>query len=192
MELKYFKAQINPHFLFNALNNIYSLVYTNDENAPESILKLSEMLRYVTDECQTDFISISKEIKYIDNYIDFHLMKLENQPKITFTKDIRNPEFKLPPMILQPLIENSFKHSRLENNKDGYINISVVQNENEFIFSAENSQSFCTFNGSKERSGIGIFNVKKRLELAYGDKYNLEIENNNQFYKIELIIKIDK
>lgn len=190
MELRYLKAQINPHFLFNALNNIYSLVYTNDENGPESILKLSEMLRYVTDECQTDKISISKEVKYIENYIDFQLMRMEGAPDIDFHQEIRNPDFKLPPMIFQPLIENSFKHSRLETNRSGYIRISIVQTDNELTFITENSQSSCIFNNQTERGGIGITNVRKRLELAYGNDFTLDIENNSQFYKTVLIIKL--
>ncbi len=190
MELRYLKAQINPHFLFNALNNIYSLVYTNDENAAESILKLSEMLRYVTDECQTDKISIAKEVKYIENFIDFQLMRMENYPNIEFFKDIQNPDFKLPPMILQPLIENSFKHSRLENNSEGFIRISLIQNEREFCFIAENSQSACVFNKQGERGGIGVANVRKRLDLAYGKNYTFDIENNSQFYKVELHVKL--
>lgn len=190
MELRYLKAQINPHFLFNALNNIYSLVYTNDENGPESILKLSEMLRYVTDECQTDKISISKEVKYIENYIDFQLMRMEGTPDITFHPEIRNLEFKLPPMIFQPLIENSFKHSRLETNPKGYIRISLVQTEHELVFTTENSQSSCIFNNQTERGGIGIANVRKRLELAYGDDFTLDIDNNAKFYKTVLTIKL--
>ncbi|MEG1586836.1 MAG: histidine kinase [Bacteroidales bacterium] len=190
MELRYLKAQINPHFLFNALNNIYSLVYTNDENAAESILKLSEMLRYVTDECQTDKISISKEVKYINNYIDFQRMRMESHPNIEFHKEIRNPDFKLPPMILQPLIENCFKHSRLENNRNGFIRISLIQTEKELIFVTENSQTACVFNKQSERGGIGVVNVQKRLDLAYGRKYSFHIENNSQFYRTELKIKL--
>lgn len=190
MELRYLKAQINPHFLFNALNNIYSLVYTNDENAAESILKLSEMLRYVTDECQTDKISISKEVKYINNYIDFQLMRMEKHPNIEFHKEIRNPDFKLPPMIFQPLIENCFKHSRLESNQKGFIRISLIQTEKELTFVTENSQSACVFNKQSERGGIGVMNVQKRLQLAYGKNFTFHVENNSHFYKTELKIKL--
>lgn len=190
MELRYLKAQINPHFLFNALNNIYSLVYTNDENAAESILKLSEMLRYVTDECQTDKISISKEVKYIENFIDFQLMRMEESPDIEFRKQICNPEFKMPPMIFQPLIENCFKHSRLETNKNGYIRIAIIQTEKELTFVTENSQSACVFNKQQERGGIGIGNVQKRLQLAYGKNFTFHVENNSHFYKTELKIKL--
>ena len=172
------------------MNNIYSLVYTNDENAAESILKLSEMLRYVTDECQTDKISISKELKYIENFIDFQLMRMENHPNIEFVREIRNPDFKIPPMILQPLIENCFKHSRLENSKEGYVKISVIQQDRELLFIAENNQSSCVFNKQTERGGIGVENVRKRLDLAYGSRYSFDVENNSQFYKVELHIKL--
>ena len=190
MELRYLKAQINPHFLFNALNNIYSLVYTNDDNAAESILKLSEMLRYVTDECQADKISISKEVKYIDNFIDFQLLRMESYPNIEFSKDIVNPEFKIPPMILQPLVENAFKHSRLENNNKGYVKIDLRQNDKQLIFTTENSQSACVFSNQKERSGIGVNNVQKRLELAYGENYSFNVDSDSHHYKVEIVINL--
>ena len=190
MELRFLKAQINPHFLFNALNNIYSLVYTNDENAAESILKLSEMLRYVTDECQADKISISKEIKYIDNFIDFQLLRMEKHPDIIFNKNITNTDFKIPPMIFQPLVENAFKHSRLENNNSGYVKIELLQNDKQLIFTTENSQQACVFNNQKERSGIGVGNVQKRLELAYGKDFTFNIDNTSQQYKVEIVINL--
>ena len=190
MELRYLKAQINPHFLFNALNNVYSLVYTNDENAAESVLKLSEMLRYVMDECQTDKISVCKEVKYIDNYIDFQLMRMESHPNIVFNKNIQNPDFKIPPMIFQPLIENCFKHSRLESNHTGFIHVELKQMDNELSFVAENSLAPCLCISSEERDGIGVQNVKKRLDLAYGKNYSFHVENNSQIYRTELKIKI--
>jgi sensor histidine kinase YesM len=192
MELRYLKAQINPHFLFNALNNIYSLVYTNDPNGPESILRLSEMLRYVVDECQTNEIALSKEIKYTENYIDFQLMRMEGEPAVSFTHCIANPELRIPPMLFQPIVENCFKHSRLEHALNGFIRINLTQNENELRFEAENSQSSCIFSkqSERERGGIGIANIRKRLDLAYGDRYTLEIDDNRQTYRTVLTIKL--
>lgn len=191
MELRFLKAQINPHFLFNALNNIYSLVYSHEDNAAESILKLSEMLRYVTDECQADKISISKEVKYIDNYIDFQLMRMEKHPNLKFEKQILNAEFKMPPMILQPLVENSFKHSRLETNAKGYLHMKLVQNERELLFTSENTQSpFAARQVLHDRSGIGIANLQKRLDLAYSGNYSLKVDDNPDFYRVELRIRL--
>ena len=117
-------------------------------------------------------------------------MRMENHPRFEFKKEIRNPDFKLPPMIFQPLIENCFKHSRLESTPGGYICIQLIQNEKELVFIAENSQKNCIFNSQSERGGIGIVNVRKRLDLAYGSNYSFETDNNDQFYRIELHIKL--
>ena len=190
MELRYLKAQINPHFLFNALNNIYSLVLSGDPNGPESILRLSEMLRYVTDECQTDLIALSKEIKYTENYIDFQLMRMEGEPAVSFEHRIANPALRVPPMLFQPFVENCFKHSRLEHNRDGYIRILIEQDENQLRFTAENSKSSCIFNKQSERGGVGIANVRKRLDLAYGSAYSLEIADNERTYRTTLTINL--
>ena len=190
MELRYLKSQINPHFLFNALNNIYSMVYSRDENAPESILILSEMLRYVTVDCQADKLSLEKEMKYIERYIDMQLMQMEKLPDITFEQDIQNPSFKIVPMILQPIIENCFKYSRIESYKDAYIRIQAKQNSTDgFVFIAENSIAPILSPGNEERkNGIGLANTKKRLELLYGKKFEMHIENNLQIYRVELKI----
>lgn len=190
MELRYLKSQINPHFLFNALNNIYSMVYSRDENAPESILILSEMLRYVTVDCQADKLSLEKEMKYIERYIDMQLMQMEKLPSITFEQDIQNPSFKIAPMILQPIVENCFKYSRIESYKEAYIRVQAKQNSTDgFIFIAENSIAPILSSGNEERkNGIGLANTKKRLELLYGKKFEMHIENNSQIYRVELKI----
>lgn len=192
MELRYLKSQINPHFLFNALNNIYSLVYTKDEKAPESVLKLSEMLRYVMVDCQADTIPLGKELKFIDNYIEFQLMKLEEKRNIVFEKDVKNTGFLLPPMIFQPIIENAFKYSRIENDPDGFISFSVKQHENNLEFISENTiktYSKAVAASNVNSSGIGLQNVKKRLSLHYKDAFNFESNLKNNIYTVKIIIK---
>lgn len=192
MELKFLKSQITPHFLFNALNNIYSLVYIKDEKAPQSVLKLSEMLRYVMVDCQVDLISLDKEVKYIDAYIDFQQMSMEKKSNVTFDKDIENSSFAIPPMILQPLVENSFKHSRLVNDPDGYIHFYLKQEKDSMTFKAINSikgMSLSVIDPSKKHSGgIGLKNVKSRLELYYSNKHVFEIKQEDNCY--EVLIKI--
>ena len=190
MELRYLKAQINPHFLFNALNNIYSLVYMGDEHAPESILKLSEMLRYVTDECQADTISLHKEVRYMDNFIDFQLMRMEEAHNVVFDKYIESPETKFPPMIFQPIIENCFKYARLENDKHGFIRISIEQTAKQLIFTTENSVHTTHVTNSIHRDGVGLINVKKRLQLAFGDHFKLSHERKDHIYKLSLKIHL--
>ncbi len=189
MELRYLKAQINPHFLFNALNNIYALVYTEDKKAPESILKLSEMLRYVTDDCQAEYISLQKEINYIDNYIDLQLMRLENMPNVTFDKQIENIGTLFPPMIFQPIVENSFKYARLESDPKGFIRISIEQTANSLIFTTENTIARKSNNNAIIRDGVGLINVQKRLELAFGDRYSFETKSDDHIFITQ--IKVD-
>ncbi len=192
MELRFLKSQMTPHFLFNALNNIYSLVYIKDEKAPLSVLKLSDMLRYVMVDCQVDLISIDKEIKYIDAYIDFHQMSMENKSNVIFDKKIMNPDFKIPPMILQPLVENSFKHSRLVNDPNGYVHFYILQENKDLIFIARNSiNAYSTSlvdSNKKQQAGIGLTNVKKRLELYYGNNYSFNVNQEDNSYVVTIKI----
>lgn len=186
MELRFMKSQITPHFLFNALNNIYSLVYTRDDNATRSVLELSEMLRYVMVDCQADMISLEKELKYIDSYIDFQQMSMENKSNVIFEKHIKDSGFKIPPMIIQPLVENSFKHSRLANDTSGFAHFYMLQENNNLIFIARNSvkglSSSIIDPNKKEQEGIGLNNVRKRLELYYGDRYYFDAKLEDNCY----------
>lgn len=192
MELRFLKSQITPHFLFNALNNIYSLVYTKDENAPQSVLKLSDMLRYVMVDCQVDHISLDKEVKYIDAFIDFQQMSMENKSNVIFEKHIKNHDFMIPPMILQPLVENSFKHSRLVNDSNGFVHFYLLQENNDLIFIARNSIKGMSVSiadpNKKQQSGIGLDNVKKRLDLYYGNKYSFKAQQEDNSYVVTIKI----
>lgn len=191
MELRYLKSQINPHFLFNALNNIYSMTYIHDDKAPESVLKLSEMLRYVMVDCQADTISLEKEMKYLDNFIDFQLIRMEKSPNVKFDKTIEDLEYKMPPMIFQPLVENSFKHSRLESDTNGFIYFNIVQKGSSLTFVARNSIKISCLPetvGKKKESGIGLANVRKRLDLYYGSHYSFETKSEANMF--ESVIKI--
>ena len=192
MELRFLKSQMTPHFLFNALNNIYSLVYTGDKNAPQSVLKLSDMLRYVMVDCQVDLISIEKEIKYMDAFIGFQQMSMENKSNVIFEKKIDNKDFKIPPMILQPLVENSFKHSRLVSDPTGFVHFYLVQENNSLIFIARNSikgMSLSVVDSNKKtHSGIGLDNVKKRLEMYYGNNYSFNATQEDDKYVVTIKI----
>ncbi len=190
MELKYLRAQINPHFLFNALNCIYSLTMLKDDNAPDSVMKLSDMLRYVTDDCRSDLVPLQKEVTYIQNYIDFQQIRLENPADITFEVNMPNPAMKVPPMILQPMVENCFKHSRIIDHPDGFIHLSLQQEHKQLIFIAENSKpQEVASTEDKERTGIGLQNVQQRLSLLFREKATFQIKETDNSYRIELCIK---
>ena len=190
MELRYLKSQINPHFLFNALNNIYSMVYTHDDNAANGVLKLSEMLRYVLVDCQAEMIPLSKEIKYVENFIDFQMMRMAGQRDVVLEQEVEKENFMIAPMLLQPIIENCFKYSRLETHPDGYVHVKVQQSGNTFRFVAENTvaenaKPLVIFSEGK-KSGIGQNNVRQRLMLHYGENYVFDIEQDKGIYKVKI------
>ena len=196
-QVKYLRAQINPHFLFNALNCIYTLTMIQDEKAPDSVLKLSEMLRYVIDDCRSDEVLLSKEIKYIQNYIDFQRIRMEQEPDLTFDVQVADPNYKIPPMILQPIIENCFKHSRLVDDPHAWVHISVRQNDSGLLFTCDNSkpaatsfsrQTAITGRQDEERTGIGLMNVQQRLNVLFGNQCSLKVIEDDKHYKTILHI----
>lgn len=180
-ELLYLKTQINPHFLFNAINNIYSMVYMKNEKAPENILKLSEMLRYVLVDCQDETIPIGKEIKNIENYVDFQSITIGKEANINVEVDVENPEYMLVPMLMQPIVENCFKYSRLNSNPEGFVSIKIIQKGQELFFEASNSVSAVNVVETK-KTGIGIENVKRRLELYYVNDYEFDYGKKGDVY----------
>ncbi|MBP5716537.1 MAG: histidine kinase [Bacteroidales bacterium] len=190
LELKYLRAQINPHFLFNALNCIYALTLSQDEKAPEAVMKLSEMLRYVNDDCHADKVTLQKEISYVRNYIDFQLIRMERQPDITFDCVVADVSAPIPPMIFQPMVENCFKHSQIGNHPDGFIHITLRQDERGLTFVAENSKpTLPQLSEDHERTGIGLQNVEQRLHLMYGENATLTTQETDTNYRIEVCIK---
>lgn len=188
--LKYLRAQINPHFLFNSLNCIYALTMTQDEKAPDSVLKLSEMLRYVIDDCSSEQVLLQKEVCYIRNYIDFQRIRMEREPNLSFDCLITNPDYKIPPMILQPMIENCFKHSRIIDDPNAWVHITLRQDATGLLFTAENSipQGHAFSTKDNERSGIGLENVKQRLEMLFGNQCSFKTIDEKGRYKTILHI----
>jgi sensor histidine kinase YesM len=192
LELNYLKAQINPHFLFNSLNCIYSLAVSGSERTPESILQLSEMLRYVIDDCRNDQVQLGKELHYIHNYIDFQSIRMERRPNITVDHDVANPQMLIPPMILQPLVENCFKHSHIESDPNGYIALHIRQSGRHLAFTAENSvQPGHAAPSGRERTGIGVSNVRRRLEGLYGSGYRMEEFAEGNTYRVEMELELE-
>lgn len=184
-ELKLLKSQINPHFLFNALNNIYALSAIDTTKTQESISHLSTMLRYVLYECERPFVLLSKEVEYIENYIKLFALKSSKKYPIETKFNIEDSTIKIAPMLLIPFVENSFKHSSIEQIKDTYINIYLTSKNNTITFKVENS--IAEDNILKDAvGGIGLENVKKRLEILYPNKHNLSISKNDGIFKVEL------
>lgn len=191
MELKFLKSQINPHFLFNALNNIYSMVYMGDKNAADSVLSLSEMLRYITDESSSDKIDLADEITYLDNYLGFQKIRYEKAVNVTFEKNIRADHIYISPMLFQPFVENAFKHSGLGSGNDSFVKIRLDAGLDGVRFSVVNSKKKKNQNIQKSRVGVGLVNVRKRLDLLYPNSYELEVDDMEEQFSVDLNILLN-
>ena len=188
-ELKFLKSQINPHFLFNTLNNIYTLTVLRADSAPEHLMRLSEILRYMLYDCEADRVPLKKEIDYIRNYVTLKMLKDSKGMNVTTEIDDSRPQLQIAPMLFIPFIENAFKHSYVEDLKKGWIRIRLRTGEQQVFFEVENSIPGKGY--SKDRTGgIGLENAKRQLELIYPGKYELELrEEAHRFFaglKIEL------
>lgn len=193
MEVQLLRNQMNPHFMFNALNTIYSLSYTKDRRAPDMIMKLAEMLRYITDECQADRVPVENEIHYIESYVAFQRIRYGERPNLKFTYTLENPRASIPPMILQPFVENCFKHGEISTNKEAQVLIELSVTRTELYMTTSNRVKEDEASMLlKERDGVGIPNVVRRLDLYYPHAYSLTAETEEGVYKTELCIQYDR
>lgn len=185
-ELNYLKMQIHPHFLFNTLNTLYGFALKKADETPEMILKLSNLLDYLLYQVDKPFVLLTEEINHIDDYIELEKMRFNNTLKVTFKHDAVNTTTQIAPMLFIPFVENSFKHGSLINGALN-IHIEIESNEDYVAFSIENS----SFNEElKSENGIGLENIKKRLELLYKDRYTLQILNKDSKYRVKLNINL--
>lgn len=191
-ELTFLKSQVNPHFLFNALNTLFSMAQKiRDTDLERGIMTLSKLMRYMIYDSNATKVSISKEIDHLDNYIEIQKLRLseEDDVVINFEKKGRFDQYKIAPLILIPFIENAFKHGvRLEERSIISIQISV---DNYGVLSLDVSNK--CFNDSiiedERYKGLGLDNVRRRLELLYPNRYQLDIENENQEFHVSLNVE---
>ncbi len=181
-ELIYLKQQVNPHFLFNTLNNIYSLSIKNPEIMPSAILKISSILRYTLNESDNSLASLRDEIEIMNAYIDFQKMRFKNNLPLIYKVTGSIDDYKIEPFILLPLIENAFKYGMV-NIKDSFINIEITIKSEKLKFLISNKKSF-THESKLEHSGIGLKNIKRRLDLIYPDCHKLLIEDNDNIFSV--------
>ncbi len=179
-------SQINPHFLFNTLNNIYSLSVFNNAQSSSAIMQLSKMLDYSLYGSKKELVSLHEEIQHINNFIGLFKLKDDGIETITFDFVKANKTLKIAPMLLIPFVENAFKHGNVEDVKNGYIEIDLYTKQEQVIFKIKNS--YRPKKSVDESSGIGIINVKRRLELLYPNKHQLHIEQKENDYIINLSI----
>ena len=189
LELNYLKSQISPHFLFNSLNNLYSIAIKNKDNETATGLsKLSTLMRFMLDKSDKNTVKLAEEIEYLKSYIELQKLRFldEDDLVITFKTEGVISDFSIPPFLLINFVENAFKHG-VDYKLSSEININLNIDKNAMTFTIENSNH--TLKKTKEHTGIGLENVKKRLELIYGDNYGLKTKSDSQKYIVELEIK---
>jgi LytS/YehU family sensor histidine kinase len=189
-ELQLLKGQLNPHFLFNTLNNLYGLSVIKSDKLPNLMLKLSDLLRYSLYETKETYVNLESEIKYLENYISLEKIRLEDKTEITFKKEGDFYNKKIAPMLLIVFVENAFKHLDLTN-KNSEVIVEINIKDNQLKFSCKNTFDVNTNqNLEKGKSGIGLQNAKKRLDLIYPNKHLLKIEKGNENYTVNLILDL--
>ncbi|HYG37138.1 MAG TPA: histidine kinase [Cytophagales bacterium] len=188
-ELNFLKEQINPHFLFNTLNNLYYLAYTKSPNTTEVIAKLSQMMRYMIYDSNHPKVILSKEIEYMENYISLERLRLNNQIPIDFSIRGNPDQAMIAPLILITFLENAFKHGVSNNNPDSWVKVLINISDDQCLYKVENSK-LSESGKHEQKSGIGLQNVKRRLELSYPEKYTLTVEDHPQSYSVELILNL--
>jgi two-component system, LytTR family, sensor kinase len=187
-ELNYLKSQTNPHFLFNTLNNIYALAKDKSDLAPESIMRLSKILRFMLYETSGKYIAVEDELKIISDYIELERLRYDESLKVNFNYDVEDMKQSLPPLLLIPLVENAFKHGASESRGRPYIDVHLnVKNRQLFLVVINSDESPGSDATIKEN--IGLSNLRRQLELLYTD-YSLEVHKNAREFNATLKINL--
>lgn len=191
-ELQFLKSQINPHFLFNNLNNLYSYAIEESPKTPSIILELSSVLRYMLYDCKEKYVALPKEINHLKNFTQLNELQIEERGKVSFKTENIQSEYRIAPLILTVFIENAFKHSTASQSKDISIDIDIhVTDIGILEFKCENSFRPLT-NTDNLSKGIGLQNVKKRLLLLYPDVHKLTISDSGEVYTVHLKMQLKK
>lgn len=191
-ELNFLKGQIHPHFLFNTLNNLYVLTLQKSEKAPETVLKLSEMLDYMLYQCNDNTVSIEKEVQLIQNYIDLESLRYGDRLELEFDKKIDNYRSLIAPLILISIVENAFKHGASGSINSPIIKIKILLNDLKLQFEVSNSKSLVVQKDETNyKKGIGLKNTKKQLELLYPSKHEIKVIEDKDSFTVKLNVDLN-
>lgn len=192
-ELNFLRAQTNPHFLFNTLNNLYVLAWKKSDRTADAIMMLSKIMRFVLYDCRAPRILVADEAKVIEDYIELEKLRYTNRLTIKYNKEIDDPSTAIAPLMLLPFVENSFKHGANSTAGDAEIHIDLQLRDKTLIFSVENTVEEKEADDKTANSdGIGLKNVKRQLDLIYSGKYTLDIEPGSQLFKVNLTINLSE
>ncbi len=183
-ELAFLRSQINPHFLFNSLNNIYSLAYRKSDKTPEAVLKLSEIMRYMLYESNEEWVLLEEEINYLKNYIELQKLRFKEKVYVDLRVDIEGEGHVIMPLLLISFLENAFKHG-VSTDVEKPIRIDISVQKGRLHFKAENAKNQQNKDDTK---GVGLANLKRRLQLGYPDRHTINIVETENYYSSELFI----
>jgi len=190
-ELKVLKAQVNPHFFFNTLNSLYALTLDKSDKAPELILKLSELMRYVIYEARENVIPIGRQLDFLQNYVYLESLRTGDFLKVNFRVKGGYTDIEIDPLLFIAFIENAFKHGIKDEKKQPYIDIDFdISDKKRVVFSVQNNKEDFHIKDHQEKNGIGLGNVKKRLQMLYPGEHQLQITETADSYRVDLNITL--
>jgi two-component sensor histidine kinase len=187
-ELKALMNQVNPHFLFNSLNVLYSLAMKKKPETPDAIIRLSDILRYVIYESGKETVTLNSEIELLNNYLQLQQYRVDASSKIEFVQDVTNGEIRIAPMLLLPLLENSFKHGVMGDTGDTFIRLKLSQQMNRINFTIVNNKGTSDEQSEQKAGGVGLENIRNRLKLMYPENHTFDVTDNDLTFKVELTI----
>ena len=188
-ELNFLKSQINPHFLFNSLNSVYFLIDKSNPDARQALHTFSDMLRYQLYEANGEKIPIEKEINYLQDYVHLQQLRKDENYKVQFNCSPEVKNFSIEPLLLIPFVENAFKHISHKTNEANFVKVDLTRSNGYFEFAVENSREKGIYT-TEQHGGIGMTNVKRRLELLYPDTHKLDVMDDANTFKVNLKLKI--
>lgn len=185
------KQQLQPHFFFNTLNSIYSLTVQKSEQAPDMILKLSELMHYVTDQNGSDWVNLEKEINFIKNYLSLEQIRYQDRVKTEITSTISSPEkVSIPPLVLSPFLENAFKHGVADNTHSSCIRVNLSEDTGRIYYKVVNSMA--PRRKISTETGSGLANLRSRLKIIYGEQFAMKTEIVGELFVAELYLNKSK
>ncbi len=187
-QLSALRSQINPHFLFNSLNVIYSLAIEKKENITNAIVQLSDILRYIIYDSDTERVTLKEEIVLLKNYVAFQKFRVHGFTNLTFDIELEDEQFEIYPMLLLPLVENSFKHGIMRDLNATFIYMTLFQKATDFCFTIENSLPSSNFKEENPHSGVGLEHIRKNLEIVYPNAHTFETTATNDRFKVSITI----
>lgn len=186
--LNLLKSQVQPHFLFNTLNNIYSLAYIRSEKTAEMVAKLSDMMRYFVEHAPKELVPLSVEIEFLQNYISLEFIRILHPVQFDFKVQVQQEDLMVPPMLFIPFLENVFKHGIDKKSRENILKICLLQNQNNLHFNIINKVFTTESNGNNK--GTGLNNIRKRLDILYSDQYDLKTSTDGKMYFVQFTFPI--